>query len=108
MHNLFLQNNVFERLEATEVEMEQPYWAGIHDSLADGIQFVENHVGLTESIKGSLQCLAKKKARYEYLFPNLIHVLLHHHQVLILLLLQQLVRAWCLIHHHDLLRLLLQ
>ena len=44
--------------------MEQPYWAGIHDSLADGIQFVENHVGLTESIEGSPQRPAKKKAKF--------------------------------------------
>ena len=64
MQYLFLQNNVFERLEATVMEMEQPYWAGIHDSLGDGIQFVENHARLTKSSKGSPQCLSKKKSRF--------------------------------------------
>ena len=64
MHYLFLQNNVFEWLEATEVEMEQPYWTSIHDSLADGIQFVSNHVGLTESTKRSPQRPTKKKPRF--------------------------------------------
>ena len=44
--------------------MEQPYWVGIHDNLANGIQFVENHAGLTESIEGSPQCPAKKKAKF--------------------------------------------
>ena len=56
-------------MEATEVEMEQPYWAGIHDSLADGIQFVENHAGLTESIEGFPQLPTKKRAR----ITNYIH-----------------------------------
>ena len=64
MQYLFLQNNVFKTLEATEVEMEQPYWANIHDSLVDGIQFIENHAGLTESIKGSPQRPTKKKAKF--------------------------------------------
>ena len=44
--------------------MEQSYWEGIHDSLADGIQFVENHAGLTESTERSPQRPAKKKARF--------------------------------------------
>ena len=42
----------------------QPYWADIDDNLANGIQFVENHVGLTESMKGSLQRPAKKRRRF--------------------------------------------
>ena len=46
------------------MEMEQPYLAGIHDSLVDGIQFVENHAGLTESTEGSLQHPAKKRRRF--------------------------------------------
>ena len=28
-------------LKATKVEMEQSYWADIHDSLTDGIQFIK-------------------------------------------------------------------
>ena len=64
MHYLFLQNNVYERLEAIKVEMEQPYSVGIHESLVDGIQFVSNHTGLTESIEGSPQRSAKKKPRF--------------------------------------------
>ena len=47
-------------LEATSVEMEQPYWAGIDDSLVDGIKFIENHAGLTESTEGFPQCPAKR------------------------------------------------
>ena len=54
--------------------MEQPYWAGIHDSLADGIQFVENHVGLTESIEGSHQHPAKKKARFSCVLETHIRI----------------------------------
>ena len=46
------------------MEMEQWYWAGIDDSLADGIQFVEDHAGLTESTKGSPERPAKKRARF--------------------------------------------
>ena len=46
------------------MEMEQWYWAGIDDSLADGIQFVENHAELTESTEGSLERPAKKRARF--------------------------------------------
>ena len=64
MQYLFLQNNAFERLEATEVEMEQPYWVGFHDSLTDDIQFVMNHARLIESIEGSLQRPAKNKRRF--------------------------------------------
>ena len=36
----------------------------IHDSLADGIQFVENHGGVIESTKGSPQRPAKKRRRF--------------------------------------------
>ena len=64
MYYFFLQNNFFERLEEIEVEMEQPYLAGIAKSLADGIQFVSNHVGLMESTEGSPQRPAKKKPRF--------------------------------------------
>ena len=46
------------------MEMEQWYWAGIDDSLADGIQFVEDHAGLTESTEGSPERPAKKRARF--------------------------------------------
>ena len=42
------------------MEMQQSYWAGIHDNLADGIQFVENHAGLTESIKGFRSVLLRR------------------------------------------------
>ena len=59
MHYLFLQNNVFERLEAIEAEMEQPYWAGIHESLTDEI-----HAGLTKSTEGSFQHPTKKKPKF--------------------------------------------
>ena len=51
-------------MEATKVEMEQSYWAGIHDSLTDGIQFIKNHAGLTESTEGSPQRPSKKKSRF--------------------------------------------
>ena len=56
------------------MEMKQPYWAGILDSLADGIQFVENHVGLTESIEGSHQHPAKKKARFSCVLDTQIQI----------------------------------
>ena len=54
--------------------MEQPYWASIHDSLADGIQFVENHEGLTESIEGSPQRPVKKKARFSRVLDTQIRI----------------------------------
>ena len=56
------------------MKMEQPYWAGIHDSLADGIQFVENHAGLTKSTKGSPQRPAKKKARFSHILDTQIQI----------------------------------
>ena len=61
-------------LEATKVEMEQSYWASIHDSLVDGIRFVENHARLMESTKGSLQRLAKKKARFSRILDTQIQI----------------------------------
>ena len=61
-------------MEATEVEMEQPYWTGIHDSLADGIQFVQNHARLTASTKGSLQRPAKKKVRFFHVLDTQIRI----------------------------------
>ena len=54
--------------------MEQPYWAGIHDSLADGIQFVENYVGLTEYTKGTPQRLAKKRRRFSRVLDTQIEM----------------------------------
>ena len=54
--------------------MEQPYCADIHDSLADGIQFVENHAGLTESTKGSPQRPAKKTPRFFRLLDTQIRI----------------------------------
>ena len=54
--------------------MEQPYWASIEDSLADGIQFVENHAGLTESTKGSLQHPAKKRRRFSRVLDTQIQI----------------------------------
>ena len=70
----FLQNNVFERLVVTKVDMEQPYWAGIHDSLVDGIQFVENHARLSESTKGSPQRPTKKKTRFFLVLDTQIRI----------------------------------
>ena len=54
--------------------MEQPYWVDIHDSLTNDIQFVENHVGLTESIEGSHQDLTKKKARFSCVLDTQIQI----------------------------------
>ena len=54
--------------------MEQPYWVGIHDSLADGIQFVKNHVRLTKSIEGSPQRPVKKKARFSCVLDTQIQI----------------------------------
>ena len=61
-------------MEATKVEMEQPYWAGIHDSLADGIQFIKNHAKLSESTKGSSQRPTKKKARFSRVLDTQIRI----------------------------------
>ena len=61
-------------MEATAVEMEQPYWAGIDDSLADGIQFVENHAGLTESTKRTPQHPAKKRRRFSRVLDMQIQI----------------------------------
>ena len=65
-------------LEATEAEMEQPYWASIHDNLADGIQFVENHGGVTESTKGSPQRPAKKRRRFSRVLDTQIRISVPH------------------------------
>ena len=82
---------MFDTLEATAVEMEQPYWTGIDNRLADGIQFVENHARLMESIKGSPQHPVKKKARFSRVLDTqiripVLHLLQHDH---LLRLLQQ-------------------
>ena len=52
------------------MEMEQPYWMGIEDRLADGIQFMENHAGLTESTEGSLQRPTKKRRRFSHVLDT--------------------------------------
>ena len=67
----------FETLEATEAEMEQPYWATIHHDLADGIQFVENH-GVIESTEGSPQRLAKKRRRFSRVLNTQIRIPVPH------------------------------
>ena len=54
--------------------MEQSYWAGIQDSLVDGIQFVENHAGLTESTEGSPQRPAKKRCRFSRVLDTQIRI----------------------------------
>ena len=54
--------------------MEQPYWAGIEDSLADGIQFVENHAVLTESTEGFSQRPAKKRRRFSRVLDTQIRI----------------------------------
>ena len=56
------------------MEMEQPYWANIDDSLADDIQFVENDAGLTESTEVSPQCPAKKRARFSRVLDTQIWI----------------------------------
>ena len=61
-------------MEATKVEIEQLYWAGIHDSLINGIQFVENHAGLTESTEGSPQRPAKKRPRFSRVLDTQIRI----------------------------------
>ena len=48
---------------------------GIEDSLADGIQFVENHAGLTESTEGSPQRPAKKRPRFSRVLDMQIRIL---------------------------------
>ena len=52
----------------------QPYWADIEDNLADGIQFVENHAGLTESTEGSPQRPAKKRPRFSRVLDTQIRI----------------------------------
>ena len=52
----------------------QPYWADIDDNLANGIQFVENHAGLTESTEGSPQRPAKKKPRFSRVLDTQIRI----------------------------------
>ena len=56
------------------MEMEQLYWAGIEDSLADGIQFVKNHAGLTESTEGSPQRPTKKRRRFSCVLDTQIRI----------------------------------
>ena len=58
--------------------MEQPYWASIHDNLADGIQFVENHGGVTESTEGSPQSPTKKRSRFSRVLDTQIRILVPH------------------------------
>ena len=58
--------------------MEQPYWASIHDNLADGIQFVENHGGVTESTEGSPQRPAKKRRRFSRVLDTQIRIPVPH------------------------------
>ena len=65
---------MFETLEATPEEIVQPYWVDIEDNLADGIQFVENHAGLTESTEGSPQRPAKKKPRFSRVLDTHIRI----------------------------------
>ena len=60
------------------MEMEQWYWAGIDDSLADGIQFVENHAKLTESTEGFPERPAKKRARFSRVLDTQIRILVPH------------------------------
>ena len=60
------------------MEMEQWYWAGIDDSLADGIQFVEDHAGLTESTEGSSERPAKKRARFSRVLDTQIRIPVPH------------------------------
>ena len=60
------------------MEMEQWYWAGIDDSLADGIQFVEDHAVLTESTEGSPERPAKKRARFSRVLDTQIRIPVPH------------------------------
>ena len=46
----------------------------IEDNFADGIQFVENHAGLTESTDGSSQHPAKKKPRFFHVLDTQIRI----------------------------------
>ena len=61
-------------MEATKVEIEQPYWMGIHDSLADGIQFIENHARLMESTERFPQRPAKKRHRFSRVLDTQIQI----------------------------------
>ena len=58
--------------------MEQPYWASIHDNLADGIQFVENHERIIESTEGSPQRPAKKRCRFSRVLDTQIRIPVPH------------------------------
>ena len=58
--------------------MEQPYWARIHDNLADGIQFVENHGEVTESTEGSPQRPAKKRRKFSRVLDMQIRISVPH------------------------------
>ena len=57
------------------MEMEQPYWTGIDNRLADGIQFVENHAGLTKSTERSSQRPPKKRRRFSRVLDTQIRIL---------------------------------
>ena len=61
-------------MEATTEKMVQPYWVDIEDNLVDGIQFVENHTGLTESTEGSPQRLVKKRPRFSRVLDTHIRI----------------------------------
>ena len=54
--------------------MEQPYWAGIHESLTDDIQFVSNHARLMESTEGFPQRPTKKKSRFFHVLNTQIRI----------------------------------
>ena len=41
IYYLFIQEDVLERLDATQEEIAQPYWQGIENNLFDGIQFLD-------------------------------------------------------------------
>ena len=58
--------------------MEQPYWASIHDNLADSIQFVENHGEVTESIEGPPQRPAKKRRKFSHVLNMQIRIPVPH------------------------------
>ena len=58
--------------------MQQPYWASIHDDLADGIQFVANHGGVIESTEGSPQRPAKKRRRFSRVLDTQIRISVPH------------------------------
>ena len=50
----------------------------IHDDLTDGIQFVENHGGVTESTEGYSQRPAKKRRRFSRVLDTQIRISVPH------------------------------